>query len=90
MMSMEFSIPEDMPIIQAIMAFLIKPFGYDQIERYMLNKKFQMKSFAYMLWGASHGYADLPKTFTDAIYENENVSVMVDKKLTSISNIIIG
>lgn len=64
-----FIIPEDMPVIQSIMAFFLKPFGFDQIERFMLNKKYTEKGFAMMLWAACNGYAALPKTFTAVLYQ---------------------
>lgn len=86
--AMRFDIPDDMPILQAIMSFFIKPFGFDQIERYMLNKKFSYKSHAFMLWGASRGFADLPKTFTNIIYENNQTTLLVEEKLCDIAGII--
>lgn len=75
----EFIIPDGMPILQAIMAFFLKPFGFDQIERYMLNKKYTEKKYAMMLWAACNGYAALPKTFTAILYQNKsNYSKMDD------------
>lgn len=47
-----FSIPEDMPVLQSVMSFFLKPFGFDQIERYMLNRKYTEKKYAMMLWAA--------------------------------------
>lgn len=76
-----FSIPENMPVFQSIMSFFVKPLGFDQIERYMLNKKYVQKCYAFMLWGACKGFADLPKTFTSVLYENENVTKMMDEFL---------
>lgn len=66
-----FSIPNDMPVIQSVMSFFLKPFGYDQIERFMLNKKFTEKKYALMLWAACNGYAALPKTFTSILYQDK-------------------
>ena len=86
--TMRFDIPEGMPILQAIMAFFIKPYGFEQIERFMLNKKYTHKAHAFMLWGASRGFADLPKTFTNVIYENPQTTLLVDDKLNEIVNII--
>lgn len=67
-----FVIPDDMPVLQSIMAFFLKPFGFDQIERYMLNKKYTEKKYAMMLWGACNGYAALPKTFTAILYQDKS------------------
>lgn len=81
-----FIIPEDMPILQSIMAFFLKPFGFDQIERYMLNKKYTEKKYAMMLWGAYNGYAALPKTFTSILYEDESYYKDMDDLLQVIYN----
>ena len=86
--SMRFDIPENMPVLQAIMSFFIKPYGFEQIERFMLNKKYSKKAHAFMLWGASRGFAELPKTFTNVIYENKHTTVLVDDKLSDIARII--
>ncbi len=80
----EFSIPNDMPVLQSIMAFFIKPLGFEQIERYMLMKNIQQKSYAFMLWGAWIGFADMPKTFTNVLYQNEDVNSMTENLLESI------
>ena len=69
-----FSIPFNMPILQAIMAFFIKPRGFDQIERFMMNKSYPNKELAYMLCGCLMGYAALPKTLTMTLYTSENQS----------------
>lgn len=75
-----FSIPDSMPIFNSIMSFFVKPFGFDQIERYMMNKHYSQKQYAFTLWCACKGYADLPKTFTNVLYESDS-SKDVDKFL---------
>lgn len=79
-----FTFPERMPVFQSMMAFYMKPFGYDQIERFILNKHISLKSYAFMLWGACLGYAALPKTFTNAIYENNDITIALDDYLSKI------
>lgn len=86
--AIRFDIPENMPVLQAIMAFYIKPYGFEQIERFMLNKKYSQKAYAFMLWGAFRGFADLPKTFTNIIYENHQATLLVEDKLNDIAEII--
>jgi hypothetical protein len=81
-----FMIPDDMPIIQSIMAFFVKPFGYDQIERYILNKRYSEKAYAFMLWGACLGFAAIPKTFTSILYQEKSVSDDVDNFLLSVNH----
>ena len=68
-----FSIPNNLRVFQSIMSFYVKAFGYDQIERYMLNKKYSEKAYAFMLWGACLGYASLPKIFTNIIYQDSEI-----------------
>lgn len=71
-----FDIPTDLPLLQAIMSFLIKPRGFDQIDRFMLNRGYQLRKYAYMLWGATVGYASIPKTLTNIINDNINENLL--------------
>lgn len=80
-----FSIPDGMPIFQSVMSFFVKPLGFDQIERYMMIKKYPNKAYAFMLWGAWIGFADMPKTFTNVLYQNEEIDLLIDKKLYTIN-----
>lgn len=74
-----FSLPDDdMPIFQSIFSFFVKPLEFEQIERYMLLKKFTQKAYAFMLWGAWIGFADIPKTFTKTLYSNEVLTKDID------------
>ena len=81
-----FTIPEGMPVLQSIMSFFVKPLGFDQIERYMMIKKFSSKAYAFMLWGAWMGFADMPKTFTNVLYQNDDINSMIDDKLEELSS----
>lgn len=81
----QFAIPEGMPIFQSVMSFFVKPLGFDQIERYMMIKKYPNKAYAFMLWGAWIGFADMPKTFTNVIYQNDDITLMIENKLREIS-----
>ena len=80
-----FNIPEGMPVLQSIMSFFVKPLGFDQIERYMMIKKFSSKAYAFMLWGAWIGFADMPKTFTNVLYQDDNINYLIDNKLEELS-----
>lgn len=78
----KFSLPDnDMPIFQSIFSFFVKPLEFEQIERYMLLKKFTHKAYAFMLWGTWIGFADLPKTFTSVLYSKEDITKRVDDYL---------
>ena len=35
-----------------------------------------------MLWGAWVGFADIPKTFTNVLYQNDDVTRLIDNRLT--------
>ena len=78
-----FDIPNGLPLLQSIMSFLIKPRGFDQIERFMLNRGYQLKQYAYMLWGTIIGYAAIPKTLTNIINDNIQDDIL-DNYLSSI------
>ena len=73
-----FNIPDNMKVLQSIMSFMIKPFDFSQIERYMLIKGYQEKCYAYMLLGAWMGFADMPKTFTNILYQDEDVAQLIE------------
>lgn len=77
----KFSIPEDMPILQSIMSFFVKPLGFEQIERFMLMKNYTQKRYAFMLWGALVGFADLPKTFTNILYQNDEIPYLIENAM---------
>ncbi|MDY4513181.1 MAG: lantibiotic ABC transporter [Paludibacteraceae bacterium] len=75
---------DDMPIFQSIFSFFVKPTSFEQIERYMLLKIFSHKAYAFMLWGAWVGFADIPKTFTNVLYQNDDVTRLIDNRLTEL------
>ncbi len=79
-----FAIPDNMPILQSVMSFFLKPFGFDQIERYMMNKKYTEKKYAMLLWAACKGYATLPKTFTSILYQDKENYMDMDNLLEDI------
>jgi len=76
-----FDIPQNLPVFRSVMAFFIKPYGFDQMERYMQNRDIANKQYCFTLWGAAMGYAALPKTFTNLLYNNENTYREMDDYL---------
>ncbi len=66
-----FEFPED-GIIRVIIVFLMKTNGFDQMNKMLVNKNIDRKDIAYLLWGAFIGFANLPKTFTNIIFESNN------------------
>lgn len=79
-----FSIPDNLVVLKSLMAFFIKPFSFDQIDRYVQNRGIECKEYGYMLRGALIGYAAFPKTFTDALYANADIYVPMDEYLMTI------
>ena len=79
-----FSIPANLVVLKSLMAFFIKPFGFDQIDRYAQNRGIDNKEYGYMLRGALIGYTAFPKTFTDALYTNTDIYIPMDEYLTAI------
>lgn len=77
--TVSFEIPSNMEVIKSTMGFLLKPFGFEQIERYLLNKKCQYKEYAFMLWGACIGFANMPKTFTEVLYSDAKEVEKLDR-----------
>lgn len=84
-----FAIPDNMPVLQSVMSFFLKPFGFDQIERFMMNKKYTEKKYAMMLWAACNGYAALPKIFTSVLYQDKANYMDMDKLLENIMHKIV-
>ena len=52
----------------------------------MMIKKYSHKAYAFMLWGAWIGFADMPKTFTNVIYQNDDIDSLIEKKLYTMIN----
>ena len=73
-----FEIPYNLPVFSSMMAFFVKPFGFDQMERFMQNRGINYKQYGFMLWGCAIGYASLPKTFTNLLYSNDIYNKMDD------------
>ena len=79
-----FEIPCSLPVFSSIMAFFVKPFGFDQMERFMQNRDINYKQYGFMLWGCAIGYASLPKTFTNLLYSNDSIYKKMDEYLFSV------
>jgi len=67
-----FKFPVDNNVISNLLVFLMKLQGHDQIKKMLINKGIKDKEIAFMFYGAYSGFASLPKTFTDIIFESNN------------------
>lgn len=74
-----FNIPKELPLISAIIAFFLKPFSFEQIDRYMQSKGLELSQYAYALYGAYNGYSKIPKNLTNNLYKNKNIVEYIEK-----------
>lgn len=66
-----FAFPQN-DILASIIVFFMKLQGHDQINKMLITKGIHYKQIAFMLYGAYTGFANLPKTFTNLIFESAN------------------
>jgi hypothetical protein len=66
-----FAFPKN-DILASIVVFFMKLQGHDQINKMLITKGIQHKQIAFILYGAYTGFANLPKTFTNLIFDSEN------------------
>lgn len=66
-----FVFPEN-DILVSTIVFLMKLQGHDHINKMLIAKGVKHKQIAFMLYGAYTGFANLPKTFTNLIFDSEN------------------
>lgn len=59
-------------ILACVIVFFMKLQGHDQINKMLITKGIHHKKIAFMLYGAYTGFANLPKTFTNLIFDSEN------------------
>lgn len=78
-----FSIPNNLPLFQSVMAFFVKK-GFDQIERFMMNRGYPFSEYAFMLYGFFIGYANMPKTLTNRLLSVNLVEDKMDSFLTTL------
>lgn len=87
-----FSIPENLKGLQAALSFMVKPRGFDQIDRFMRNRSYPLKEYSFMLLGLIMGYAALPKTLTNVLYDKSNSTIenTVEKYLIDIEKTMLS
>ncbi|MVN91472.1 hypothetical protein [Mucilaginibacter aquatilis] len=72
----EYVLPDNTPLIRNFIAFLFKPNSMEELQRYLFNKNIEQHHIAYTFWGAFNGFAAMPKTFTDPIFNKGNEKLM--------------
>jgi vacuolar-type H+-ATPase subunit F/Vma7 len=63
-------------VLANLIVFFMKLQGHDQINKMLINKGIQHKQLAFMLYGAYSGFANMPKTFTNLIFDSENEKLL--------------
>lgn len=74
-------LPEDMPLFSAVIVFFMKGADFMQMERYAGNRGIHSLPYALLLWGAFVGFASIPRTFTDSLYDNPSTYNLVQEIL---------
>jgi hypothetical protein len=69
-----FTFPEN-SVIANIIVFLMKLNGHDQINKMLVSKHIHNRQIAFLLYGAYLGFANMPKTFTNIVFDSENTEL---------------
>lgn len=79
----DYSIPENQVVLKCFMAFIIKPNSAEELTKFMYSKEISELHIAFSIWGAFFGFANMPKTFTNIIFESGNNELfeMIDNYL---------
>ncbi|MDE5421518.1 hypothetical protein L3073_04815 [Ancylomarina sp. DW003] len=66
-----FIFPENI-VLGNLIVFLMKLNGHEQINKMLLTKNIEEKYIAFMFYGAYVGFANMPKTFTNIVFDSNN------------------
>jgi hypothetical protein len=66
-----FNFPEN-SVMANIIIFLMKLNGHDQINKMLIAKNIHNRQVSFLLYGAYLGFANLPKTFTNVVFDSDN------------------
>ena len=70
-----FDFPENF-VMASIIIFLMKLNGHDQINKMLIAKNIHNRQISFMLYGAYLGFANLPKTFTNIVFDSDNSELL--------------
>jgi hypothetical protein len=59
-------------ILANLIVFFMKLQGHEQINKMLITKGIEHKQIAFMFYGAYVGFANMPKTFTNIIFDSNN------------------
>lgn len=66
-----FIFPENQ-VLCNLLVFLMKLNGHEQINKMLVSKNIGLKQIAFMFYGTYFGFANMPKTFTNIIFDSNN------------------
>jgi len=69
-----FTFPEN-SVLANIIIFLMKLNGHDQINKMLITKNISNRQIAFLLYGAYLGFANMPKTFTNIVFDSDNIEL---------------
>lgn len=62
-------------VMANIIVFLMKLNGHDQINKMLVTKNIHNRQIAFLLYGAYLGFANMPKTFTNIVFDSDNTEL---------------
>jgi hypothetical protein len=62
-------------VMASIVIFLMKLNGHDQINKMLVAKNIHNRQIAFLLYGAYFGFANMPKTFTNIVFDSDNTDL---------------
>ena len=71
----EFSFPMKNDVLKNIFAFILKPNGFEQLDKFIKERNIEVSWISFSIWATFLGFANLPKTFTDLIFQSENEEI---------------
>lgn len=71
-----YTFPNSIPVLQNFITFIIKPYNNDELKNFAYSKEVKDIHFAFSIWAAYIGFANLPKTFTDIVLESGDDQLM--------------
>ncbi|MDL2314697.1 hypothetical protein LJC16_00375 [Bacteroidales bacterium OttesenSCG-928-C19] len=78
-----FKFPENQ-VLANLIVFLMKHGGHEQINKMLIAKNISNRQIAFLFYGAYIGFANMPKTFTNVIFDSDNFELLnyIDDCLT--------
>ena len=79
-----FNFPDNF-VMANIITFLMKLNGHDQINKMLVAKNIHNRQISFLLYGAYLGFANMPKTFTNIVFDSDNSELLsyIDNHLFS-------